>query len=270
MIRAPRLILAAFLALAPPARAATEKVVLIVSTPAQARAAAPRAHKGVTVLAFEGLRLGDPIEKGRVLADLQASDRVISATGGRACGWLGREVDGVPLQCFMPYDAPQVLDFARKAGWRTIAAVHITGYEKVFLRLRALARERGIELSAVHVDHLRELTAALPRAIAGADAIWILGDPLLTQGAAFDYLVETSLARRLPLIAPGLGLVAHGAFLGAENDPDALNRAALEAANAAAAGSPASDGVTEIAGGRIEVNKILARRWGVRVPGGRP
>lgn len=270
MIRAPRLLVAAFLALPPPAGAATEKVTLIVSTPAQARAAVPRARPGVTVLAFDALRLADPIEKGRVVAALQASDRVISATGGRACGWLGREVEGVPVQCFMPYNAPQVLDFARAAGWRRIAAVHITGYEKIYGRLRALARDRGIALAAVRVDRLRELAAALPPAAKDADAIWIIGDPQLTEGAAFDYLVETSLARRLPLIAPGFELVAHGVFLGAENDAGSLYRTAVAAANAAAAGEPAGEDVSESPGGRLEVNKVLARRWGVRVPGGRP
>lgn len=270
MSRAPRLLVAAFLALPPPAGAAAGQVTLIVSTAAQARAAARLVRPGVAVLAFDSLRLGDPIERGRIVASLQAADRVISATGGRACGWLGREVEGVPIQCFMPYNAPQVLDFARSAGWRRIAAVHITGYENIFARLRSLARERGIELAAVKVDRLQELTAALPPAIRGANAVWIVGDPLFTQGPAFDYLVETSLTRRVPLIAPGFEQLSHGVFLGAENDAESLGRMAISAANAAAAGEPAGETVSEAPGGRLQVNKVLARRWGVRVPEGRP
>lgn len=261
-------IAAVCLALGPPASAA--KVSLIVADRSQAEAARARAGAGVSVLAFDAIRLGDPIEKGRFLAALQASDRVIAATGGRACGWLGREVEGVPVQCFMPYDGAQVLDFARAAGWRRIAAVHISGYEKVYDHLRGLARARGIELTAVHVDRLRELTSALPPALERAQAVWILGDPLLTEGAAFDYLVSNTLARRIPLIAPGAELVARGAFLGAENDGAALTRHAVAAANAAAAGGPPETGVTEVPGGRLAVNKVLARRWGVRVPGGAP
>lgn len=266
MIRAPGSILAVFLALAPPLRA--EKVALVVSDERQATAARARAAKGVDVVAFDGVRLADPLEKGRFVAALQAAGRVVTATGGRACGWLARELEGVPIHCFMPYDGRQVLDFARAAGWRRIAAVHISGYEKVYAHLRGLAGERGIELVAVHVDRTRELTAALPKALPGVQAVWILGDPLLTRGPAFDYLVETSLSRRVPIIAPGTDLVPLGAFVGAENDEAAVLRRAVEASNAAAAGAPSVELVTEVAGGRLLVNRVLARKWGLRVPGG--
>jgi len=265
MIRAPSLMAAVFLALAPPVSAA--KIALVLLDREQAGAASARAAPGVSVLAFDQVRTGDPIEKGRFLAALQASDRVISATGGKACGWLARETDGVPIHCVIPYDARQVLDFARSAGWKRVAVVHMEGYEQVFARMSKHARARGIELASVRVERIRELPEAVPRALKTAQAIWILGDPLLTEGPGFEYLVEAALARKIPLLGPGANLVARGAFLGADSDPAAMVKHAVEVANAAAGGAEPDDSDVETKGGTLTFNKVLARRWGVRIPG---
>lgn len=266
MIRARTLTAAVFLALGPPASAA--RISLVVLDREQAAAAAERAAPGVKVLAFEPVRTGDPIEKGRFLAEVQASDRVISATGGKACGWLARETDGVPIHCVVPYDARQVLDFARTAGWRRIAVVHMEGYEKVFARMRKHARARGIELEPVRIARIRELPGAVPLALKSAQAMWILGDPLLTEGAGFDYLVETALARKIPLLGPGADIVARGAFLGADSDFAEMVKHSVAVAAAAAGGVAPDDSDTEVNGGKLFFNQVLARRWGVRVPGG--
>lgn len=266
MIRARLLTAAAFLALAPPAGAA--QISMVVLDQEQARAASARAAPGVKVLAFDEVRPGDPIGKGRFLASVQASDRVITATGGKACGWLARETDGVPIHCVVPYDPRQVLDFARAAGWKRIAVVHMEGYEKVFARMRLHARERGITLEPVRVEKIRELPESVPRALKTAQAVWILGDPLLTEGPAFAYLVEAALARRLPLLGPGADIVTRGAFLGADSDSKAMVKHSVDVANAAAAGAAPDDSDVEVAGGTLSFNQVLARRWGVRVPGG--
>jgi len=266
MTRAPGLLVAAFLALAPPAAAA--KVILIVADEKQAAAASARAAKDVRVTAFDRVDRADPIEKGRFLASLQASDLVVSAAaGGGACGWLNHEVDGVPVECITPYDAGQVVAFARSAGWRRVALVHMSGYEKVFGRLRARARAAGVELIAVRIDKLRDLPEALPRALPAAQAVWILESPALTEGAAFEYLVKSTLSKQIPLLAPGAELVPRGAFLGAEGDRAAILRHAVDAANAASAGAAPADDY-EVPGGRLVFNKVLARRWGISIPGG--
>lgn len=264
MRRARGSIVAVFLALGPPSGAA--QVAVIVADEAQARGARPEA--GVNVLAFDDARLSDPIQKGLFLARLNASDRVIAAAGGDACGWLGREVEDVPVDCVVPYDAVQVLDFARSAGWRRVAVVHTPGYEKVYARLLARARDRGIELVNVPIARTRELPEAVPRALETAQALWILGDPLLTEGAAFDYIVNATLTQKVPLIAPGADLVARGAFLGAESDSAGLLRHALAVAASAAKGEAPDASSPEVPGGRLVVNQVLARRWGLRVPGG--
>lgn len=267
MTRAPGLVVAAFLALAPPAAAA--RVILVVADRKQASAAAARAATGVRVTAFDRVDLADPIEKGRFLASLQASDLVVAAApDSGACAWLNHEVDGVPVHCVTPYDAAQVIAFARSAGWRRVAVVHMAGYEKVFGRLRARARQDGVELSPIRVDRLRDLPEALPRALLTSQAVWILGSPSLTEGAAFEYLVKSTLAKRIPLIAPGADLVARGAFLGAESDRADMIRHAVGLANAAAGGAAPEDPPSESPGGRLVFNKVLARRWGIPIPGG--
>lgn len=265
MRRARGLFVAAFLALAPPA--AADEVCVVVST-SQARAAAARAGKDVTVLAFDPARLADPIEKGRFLAALQASERIVASPDARACDWLGREVEGVAVHCVAPYNAVKILAFARAAGWTRIAVVHMSGHAKVYARLRDLGRERGLALTPVRLEATRDLARELPRALESAKAVWVLGDPLLLEGAAFEHLVEASLARRIPLIAPDAALVARGAFLAAEFDPEVSARHAVDAANLAAGGAVIAAAITDVPGGRLVINRVLARRWGQKVPGG--
>lgn len=265
MRRARGLLVAVFLALAPPA--AADKVCVVLS-PSQTRGAAARAGKGVSVLAFDPGRLADPIAKGRFLAVLQAADRIIASADGRSCAWLSREVEGIAVHCVAPFDAGKILDFARAVGWRRIAVVHMTAHAKVFARLRDLGRQRGIALVPVRLEATRDLARDLPRALESAKAVWVLNDPLLIDGAAFDHLVEATLARRIPLIAPDPALIARGAFLAAEFDPEASARYAVDAANLAAAGATIPAAITDVPGGRLVINRVLARRWGMRVPGG--
>lgn len=267
MNRAPGLAAAVFLALAPPAAAAA--VALVVPDREQADAAAAQAAKGVGVFVFDRRELADPIAKGRFLAAVQASDQiVVAAPGTGACGWVSHEVDAVPVQCITPYDAGQIIAFARSAGWRRVAVVHMADYEKVFGRLRARSRRAGVELIPVRVERLRDLPQALPKALPAVQAAWILGAPALTEGPAFEYIVKITLAKRIPLIAPGAEHVARGAFLGAEADRRALLRHAVAVANAASAGTAPNDSSAEVPGGRLVFNKVLARRWGVTIPGG--
>lgn len=265
MRRARGLLVAVFLALAPPASA--DKVCVVVST-SQARGAAARAGKDVTVLAFDPARLADPLAKGRFLAALQASDRIIASADARSCAWLGREVEGVAVHCVAPFDAGKILDFARAVGWKRIAVVHMTGHARVYARLRDLGRQRDIALVPVRLEATRDLARDLPRALDSARAVWVLNDPLLTEGAAFDHLVEATLARRIPLIAPDPALIARGAYLAAEFDPEASARYAVDAANLAASGGTIPAAITNVPGGRLVINRVLARRWGLRVPGG--
>lgn len=254
--------IAVFLALAPPASAA--RVTLVVADEKARRAAVALAGEEVLVLAFDRARLADPIAKGRFLASLKAGSQVISASRAHACGWLANELDDVPLRCLLPFNAAQVLDFAREARWRRVPTVYSPGYEDIFGRLRGAGRARGLELSSVLVRRPADLPARLPAALEDADALWLL-DSALAQGAVLDYLIELSLSRRVPLITAESGLISRGAFLDVELDDKALVRHAVSVATAASRGA---DAAGDPPPGRLLVNGVLARRWGLRVPGG--
>lgn len=254
---APGVAVAACLALASTARA---EVSLVLETARQARSAAAQAGAGVRVSTLERGRAADPITRGRFIGELQAAQLIV-AVGNEACGWLGREVEGVPVHCVPPFNPAQVLGFARDAGWTRVAAVHTEGYERLAAEIRATARARGLELLAVRVSERRELPRRLPELMPSLSALWILGDPLLTSGPGFDYLVELSLSQRVPLVAPAAALVEKGAYLGAELDANAVLRHAARLATAASAGKPAPP-LSET--GRLLVNDVLMRRWGAR------
>lgn len=260
---APGLAAAAFLALAPPAAAA--KVTLVVQNEKMRRAAAALAGAEVRVLAFDGVRLRDPIAKGRFIASAQAGGVVLSASRGRACAWLAAELEGVPLRCLPPFNPEQVLDFAREARWKRLAVIYSPGYERLYGRLRSSARARSIALAPVLVRRPADLPEALPRSIGEADALWLI-DGALATGAALDYIIELSLSHRVPFITGEPDLIARGAFLDAEIGDDALVRHAVGVAASLARGGDESDAAPPP--GRLLVNEVLARRWGLRVPGG--
>lgn len=239
-----------------------------------------RAH--VLVIPFVRERLIDPLQKGRFLSALQASERVV-VVGLEASEWVARELEDVPVHfagglarvpgaalAGQPWSgtlgcsAAQFAGYARDAGWRRVTLLHTPGYERALGPLRDAARAAGLEVSDAAVRGRADLPRSAPRAMSAADALWLVGDPLLTQGAGFDYLVELSLSRKVPLIAPEPALVGGGALLACEPDPGrALRRGAAAALGPAPAPGSFSDGDA----GRLLINKVLARKWGVPARG---
>lgn len=260
---APGLAAAAFLALAPPASAA--KVTLVVQNEKMRRAAAAMAGGEVRVLAFDRAKLADPIAKGRFVASAQAGGVVLAASRGRACSWLAAELEGVSLRCLAPFNGAQVLDYARAARWKRIAALYAPGYDSFFKRLRGAARGRGIDLVPAPVRRPADLPALLPKALPGADAIWLI-DGSLASGASLEFIIEQSLSHRVPFITGEPELIPRGAFLDAALPDDALVRHAVSVATSIARGT--DEGDSDPPPGRLLINEVLARRWGLRVPGG--
>lgn len=262
MKKAPVAAAAAFLALALPAAGA--RVSLVLDSEKNARAAAALAEGAVRVRTFDRRRLSDPAAKRRFLADIGGSGLIVSASRGRACSWLSVELANTPLQCLSPFNGPQLLDYARRAGWKRVAVIYGPGYARVFARLHGPARARGLELLPVSVARPGDLPAKLPGAAGVADALWLL-DAALDEGAPFDYIIELSLTRRLPLVASENRLLSRGAFLAIVLDDEELVRHAVSVANAAARGEPTAD--PESPPGRVRLNEVLARHWGLRLPG---
>lgn len=253
--------------------------LLIEARPGAAVRAASSAEAGLLVRRFEPGHLGDPIASGRLSARLQAADAVV-VVGAAAAAWALRELEGVPVHLVggaaaasaatlaargwsgeLAYAPGPVLDFARQEGFKRLGVLHVAGYEGLLDELRQAAAARGVALSERRVSGARELPGGLRELAEGVDALWVLGDPLLTQGAGFAYLVEFSLSRRLPLIAPAAEAVAGGAYAGWEPDWRALGERGAAVAGSSWTGRRPTLAFG-VAQGRVVVNEVLRRRWG--------
>lgn len=253
--------------------------LLVEGRPGAPFRAAPPAEARVQVRRFEPGHLGDPIASGRLSARLRSADGVV-VVGAAAAAWALRELEGVPVHLVggaaaapvalleargwsgeLPYAPGPVLDFARQEGFKRLGVLHAAGYEGLLGELRQAAAARGVALRERRVGGARDLSEGLRELAAGVDALWVLGDPVLVQGAGFAYLVEFSLARRLPLIAPGAEAVAGGAYAGWEPDWKALGERGAALAGASWTGRRPTLAFGEPRG-RVVVNEVLRRRWG--------
>lgn len=243
---------------------------------------------GVSLRRFDPQEVSDPIANGRLLARLLASDGVV-VVGLEAASWAARELEGVRIHFAggvgripgatltargwtgeLPYGAEPLLVFAKAEGWRRLGVLYAPGYEGVARALRESARGMGLSLDARPVAARRDIPRVGTELAEVSDALWLLGDPSLTKGAGFAYLVELSLSRRLPLLAPEAALLQEGAFAVWEPDWQAV---AMEAAKTArgigAAGSwPRSPLALGGGPGRVLVNDVLRRRWAAGKKGG--
>lgn len=243
---------------------------------------------GVRLRRFDPRELSDPIANGRLLARLQASEGVV-AVGFDAASWAARELEGVKVHFAggvtrvaghalaargwtgeLPYAAGPLLDFAKAEGWKLLGVLHTPGYEAVLPELRREAAERGLRLSVRSAPSRKDIPAAAGELAADCDALWLLGDPVLTRGPGFAFLVELSLSRRLPLVAPEPDLVGEGAYVAWEADWGAVTVEAAKVARAsrAAAGWPRVRLALGGGPGSLRVNEVLRRRWAAGRPGG--
>lgn len=280
---------AAIAAAAGPERAAAAVELLVEARPELTAAALGLGEGGaVNLRRFEARLLSDPIVSGRLQARLQVSDGVV-VVGYDAAAWAARELEGVRLHFAggvsrvsgaaltargwsgeLSPGAVRLLDLARSEGWKRVGVLYAAGFEGALPALRSAASARGVALELRAVAGRQAIPEAAQALAAKCDALWVLGDPILTSGAGFDYLIELSLSRRLPLLAPEADMVDAGAY--AAWEPDWAS-AAAEAAKLAlgargAAGWPAAGVALGGAGGRLKVNEVLKRRWSERRPGG--
>ncbi|MBI5596843.1 MAG: hypothetical protein HY928_12190 [Elusimicrobia bacterium] len=235
---------------------------------------------GVRLRAFDAGELSDPIVSGRLSARLQASDGVV-AVGYETASWVARELEGGRVHFVggvsrlsgaalkargwsgeLSFPAGAFLDLARREGWRRVGVLLAAGYEGAEAALRAAAAARGLSVEVRTVSSRRDIPKAAQDLAGRCSALWVLGDPLLTRGAGFDYLVELSLSRRLPLLAPEPGMVDGGAFAAWEPDQEeAAARGAALSKGLSGEGWPASGVRFGSVAGRLRVNEVLRRRW---------
>ena len=221
----------------------------------------------------------DPIAKGRLLAALQAAPLVV-AVGEDATAFTLGELEDTPVYFVSPTAPGSALERAGVSGlltyspedvlgalperWkRGLGLLYTPGYEGVAAAVEAAARAQGARVSARRVAQRRDLPAAARALMSTTDAVWVLGDPLLSEGAGMSFLAELSLSRGVPLIGAGPRQVRAGAALCSQAKPPTIERE-VEAAVSRRRASGAAGGVAlSPAGGRLLFNEALRARFGL-------
>lgn len=266
--------------------AAQAQVVILVAGDDPASQAVARDVRGALLpqvdsrwLEFTGGELGDPIAKGRLVASLQAS-RLVVSVGDSATRVALSEVEDTPVYFIsssapgkalgragvsglLTYSAGDVLA-AGPASWkRGLGLLYTPGYRTIAERIHAEARQAGVSLLARSVSAERDIPSGGRELLGSAKAVWVLGDPLLSEGAGFTFLVEQSLARDVPLIGAGPAQVAAGAAFCSQAPARTLATAAAAAIDAQLRGE-AGEVRLAPSTGRIIFDPALRARFGLR------
>lgn len=231
----------------------------------------------------------DPIAKGRLLASLQAADLVVTLAD-RATAFVLAEREGVPVYFVgassllegsklaspgvsgvLPYGTDEALGLIGRLGLSPVGVAFTRGYREVERRLAAQAAGHGVTILPREIDERSEVGPAVRDLTGRAKVVWILGDPLLTRGPGFEFLVEQSLLARVPVIAPGRFEVERGALIGTA--PDWTRLATVAGAGVRdSLGQGAGAGGDRVReappGGVFLVNDRLATKWGFAIPEG--
>lgn len=185
-------------------------------------------HVDFQWLDYAAEKRGDPIYKGKLLASLAAAPLVVSV-GDEATSLAldeledtpiyfmgtslapGAEMSGTEVSGLFSYSAQDVLA-AIPAKWkRSLGLLYSPGYEPVVGRIRTLAKVSGVNLLERKVARPEDIPQAARDLFGHSQAVWVLGDPMLSRGAGFSFLVEGSLAQGVPVIGSGPWEVKHGA-----------------------------------------------------------
>jgi ABC-type uncharacterized transport system substrate-binding protein len=229
--------------------------------------------------------VADPIQKGRLLAVLGAADLVVPV-GDRATEFVLGEMEdarvffigaglvrGAALASpdvagILAYNAEEVLDLVKTLRTASLGVAYTPGYESVAERIAQAGAARGIRVVKAKAGSLPEVAASVRKLTEETQAIWALGDPLLVRGAGFQFLVERSLSRALPLIGSSAWEVKRGALLCLEPSAESLAaRAGPLVAEMMARRAPSEKLTLAPAGGTFIVNEKLAEKWTIAMPG---
>lgn len=294
MGRSAALCLALCAASAASAAPAARRVAIVVERgdalePAAVRelSAAARGVAELRVFALAPEAALDPIEKGKLLAALNARDLVV-AVGDGAAEFVSSELEDIPVHFvgaglapgeqlaspgvsgMLSYSVEELLDAVKHVRPGALGVAYTPGYEPVVAWIRAGAAERGMEVLERRVGAPRELVPAIRGLLGKARSLWIVGDPLLARGAGFEFIRERTLSEGVPVIAAGPREVRRGALLGYEPDPEGLAaHAGRTLRQLLQEGLPPSARVQPAPrGGSVVFNAALADKWRIRVPAG--
>jgi hypothetical protein len=231
----------------------------------------------------------DPVRRGRLLAQLLAADLVVPV-GDIATTFVASEIEegkvffvgatqlpGTFLQredvggvlAYSPAEVVAVVD--KSLPDAVLAVAYTPGYEAILSEIHAAASARGLKVADVRIRSRKDVPSALRTLGPDVGVLWVLGDPEINRGAAFDYIVDFCLRHQLPLVGTGAWEVQHGALMGHESDAKAYVAKAfpIVASLTARAAMPQPAVQSGPDSGRILLHPALQKRYGFDV-GGRP
>ncbi|MDE2038731.1 MAG: hypothetical protein KGO96_08360 [Elusimicrobia bacterium] len=236
----------------------------------------------VSVRELSAIDVADPIKKGRLVAFLDDRDLVVPV-GDEATRFVSKEVEDARVffvgagivqgdwlsskltAGIFSYNVDQLLDAVQDMPRRTLGFAYTPGYEPVARWIRRGASRRGIELREMRITSLKELAPDIRKLLDSAQIVWVVGDPMLVRGAGFEFLMQQTLSRRLPVIATGARDIKRGAFMSFEPTMAPLAVLASRDISSLLAGKgapkiePAPEGV-------VLVNRTLSGKWGIPAP----
>jgi hypothetical protein len=224
---------------------------------------------------------GNPVEKGRLLASMAAAGLIVPVGNEPTSFALdeledtpvyfvdasaapGGEISNAKVSGLFSYSAQDVLAAVPGSWKRGLGILYSPGYEPLVAQIRTLAKSSGVVLFERRAARPSDIPPAAQDLLGRAKAIWVLGDPLLSRGPGFAYLVERSLAQGVPLIGSGEFEVKSGAVYCSRADKSALaERAAMGIDLLLEKGTidPRID--TAPGGGTIFYRPGLAKRFGL-------
>lgn len=177
--------------------------------------------------------------------------------------WLGQGVVAVPM-----FASPAAQLRALKGAVPRLERVGVV-YDPA--RTAALvaswekaARAAGLSLEREEVKDLAGLAPAVRALAPRVQALWLVPDPALLRPDSFKFLVQTSLERKLPLLATSQAMARAGALLALESDWAEAGQLASSALRRLVAGD--RDVAAGAPRGALYLNARTAEAIGVSVP----
>ena len=169
----------------------------------------------------------------------------------------GSNVSGVLLK-IRPQDQLQMfkkaLPFVRRIG--VLYNPETSG--EAIAEARAVAKDLNLLLIEKKVTHQSEIADSLSEMIWGVDAIWMIPDPTVVSKESFQYILESSISRRLPLFTFSDVFVRRGALLALAPDYTRIGHQAGELAQKIMQGQSPAGAPPVYAQGSLVINRHTA------------
>jgi len=231
---------------------------------------------------------GTEESRGKVTKTLRSGSApaAIFAVGSQAAELARKEFPDVPLVFSMilnpePYLGQNTTGIAMKIHPRD----QLQAFQKILPRIRKIgvvydpgqnrstiaeaqvaARELGLTLLEKRVSHPREIANALKDLMYLVDALWMIPDQTVVSKESFQYFLETSIERKIPLFAFSSILVKGGALLALSPNYEDMGRQAGILAQKILAGKSPQSLPPLSPEGHLVLNLHTAQALDLRIP----